>query len=44
VIGVVSNTRHPADEDVIALQPRLTQVLPRWLLRSSVVPASPPIT
>jgi hypothetical protein len=43
-IGVVSNTRHPADEDVLALQPRLTEALPRWLLRSSVVPASPPIT
>lgn len=44
VIGVVSNTRHPADEDWVGMQPRLTEVLPRWLLRSSVVPASPSMT
>jgi hypothetical protein len=38
VIGVVSNTRQPADEHWVGMQPRLTEVLPRWLLQCSMVP------
>jgi hypothetical protein len=43
-IGVVSNTRHPADEHWNGMQPRLTEVLPRWLLRSLSAPAMPPMS
>jgi hypothetical protein len=44
VIGVVSNTGHPAEKHWVGMQPRLTEVLPRWPLRSNVVPASPSMT
>lgn len=37
VIGVVSNTREPADEHWVGMQPRLTEVLPRWLLQCSMI-------